>query len=210
MAYRETPRMRARKEATRQSILDTTHGMIASGGFGAASVARVAEASGVATGSVYRYFNSKGELFAEVFQRATEVEVNRVAEALDTTAPADQALKAALEVFAQRAIRAPTMAWALIAEPVDPLVEQARLRYRQAYAELFEQTLTRGMREGSFHPEQNPKLSSAATVGAIAEALIGPLSPATEGLEEPQAEQLTHDIVRFCLQSVRAPGGQQQ
>ncbi|XOZ32871.1 TetR/AcrR family transcriptional regulator [Halomonadaceae bacterium KBTZ08] len=208
MAYRETPRMRARKEATRQRILETTHEMIASGGFRATSVARVAEASGVATGSVYRYFNSKGDLFAEVFQRATEVEVNRVAEALDSTAPADQALKAALEVFARRAIRAPTMAWALIAEPVDPLVEEARLRYRQAYAELFEQTLVQGMREGRFHPEQNPKLSSAATVGAIAEALIGPLSPATEGLKESQAEQLIHDIVRFCLQSVRAPGGQ--
>ncbi|MFO7786682.1 MAG: TetR/AcrR family transcriptional regulator [Halospina sp.] len=210
MAYRETPRMRARKEATRQRILDITQQLVASGGFGAASVARVAEESGVAIGSVYRHFESKSDLFAEVFRRATEVEVNRVGEALNTSAPADKALAEALEVFARRAIRSPTMAWALIAEPVDPLVDEERLRYRQAYAELFEQTLIRGMREGCFRPEQNPKLSSAATVGAIAEALVGPLSPAADGLDRDNAEQLIHDVVRLCLQAVRAPGGQQQ
>ncbi len=66
------------------------------------------------------------------------------------------------------------------------------------------------MREGCFRPDQNPKLSSAATVGAIAEALVGPLSPAANGLGDDEAEQLIHDIVRFCLQAVRAPGGQQQ
>lgn len=210
MAYRETPRMRARKEATRQRILDTTHQLVAEGGFGAASVARVADQSGVAIGSVYRHFNSKSDLFADVFRRATEIEVSQVGEILDTTSPADEALARALEVFARRAIRAPTMAWALIAEPVDPLVDEERLRYRQAYAERFEQTLIRGMREGCLCPDQNSRLSSAATVGAIAEALVGPLSPATNGLEKADAEQLIHDIVRFCLQAVRAPGGPQQ
>jgi len=62
MAYRETPRMKARKEATRQRILDTTHALVAEGGFGLASVARVAENAGVAIGSVYRHFDSKSDL----------------------------------------------------------------------------------------------------------------------------------------------------
>ncbi|MEQ6885322.1 TetR/AcrR family transcriptional regulator [Salicola sp. Rm-C-2C1-2] len=207
MAYRETPRMRARKEATRQRILAQAHELVASGGFGAASVARVAEESGVAIGSVYRHFDSKSELFAEVFRRATEVEVHRVGEVLDATNPADQAMAEALEVFARRALRRPTMAWALIAEPVDPVVDEQRLRYRQAYAERFEKALIRGMREGCFRPDQNPKLSSAATVGAIAEALVGPLSPAADGLHQEHAEQLIHDIVQLCLQAVRTPGG---
>ena len=47
-------------------------------------------------------------------------------------------IAAALRTFAERALRAPTMAWALIAEPVDPTVDQARLDYRQRYARLFE------------------------------------------------------------------------
>lgn len=203
MAYRETPRMRARKEATRQRILDTTHALVAEGGFGFASVARVADRAGVAIGSVYRHFDSKSDLFAEVFRRATEQEVRKVGEALDTEAPADQALADALGVFARRAIRSPTMAWALIAEPVDPLVDEERLRYRQAYAELFQQNLARGIEAGCFRPDQDTRLCSAAIVGAIAEALVGPLSPAAGGLDDESADRLIEDIVRFCIQAVR-------
>lgn len=203
MAYRETPRMRARKEATRQRILETTHALVAEGGFGLASVARVAEKAGVAIGSVYRHFDSKSDLFAEVFRRATEQEVRKVAEALDTSAPADEALAESLHAFARRAIRSPTMAWALIAEPVDPLVDEERLRYRQAYAELFQQNLTRGIEEGCFRPDQDPQLCSAAIVGAIAESLVGPLSPAAGGLDNESADRLIEDIVRFCMQAVR-------
>jgi AcrR family transcriptional regulator len=203
MAYRETPRMKARKEATRQRILDTTHALVAEGGFGLASVARVAENAGVAIGSVYRHFDSKSDLFAEVFRRATEQEVQKVAEALDTSTPAEEALAESLAVFARRAIRSPTMAWALIAEPVDPLVDEERLRYRQAYAELFQQNLTRGIKEGRYRPDQNPQLCSAAIVGAIAEALVGPLSPAAGGLDSDSADRLIDDIVRFCTQAVR-------
>ncbi len=207
MAYRETPRMRARKAATRQRIVDATLQLVAEGGFGNASVARVAERAEVAIGSVYRHFESKSELFAEVFRNATEIEVNKVAETLNGEGPASERLTAALRVFAQRAIRGPTMAWALIAEPVDPQVDEERLRYRQAYAELFEKNLTRGIKTGVFAP-QNTRLSSAAIVGAIAESLVGPLSPAAEGLDGDAAQQLTEDIAHFCLRAVRPIEGE--
>lgn len=199
--------MRARKAATRQRILDATQQLVGEGGFGNASVARVAERAEVAIGSVYRHFESKSELFAEVFRNATELEVNKVAETLNTQGNADEKLAAALRVFARRAIKGPTMAWALIAEPVDPLVDEERLRYRQAYAELFEKTLASGMKTGVF-ARQNTRLSSAAIVGAIAESLVGPLSPAAEGLDGESAHQLTEDIAHFCLSAVRPSKGE--
>ncbi len=202
MAYRETPRMRARKAATRQTILESTQALVAEGGFGNAAVARVAERAEVAIGSVYRHFDSKSDLFAEVFRNATEIEVDRVGEALKSDGSADEILAESLHVFARRALRAPTMAWALIAEPVDPLVEAERLRYRQAYAELFEQALRRGMKEGVF-AVQNAQLSSAALVGAMAESLIGPLSPAAGNLTEDSANELIEASVRFCMNAVR-------
>ena len=199
--------MRARKAATRQRIVDATLQLVAEGGFGNASVARVAERAEVAIGSVYRHFESKSELFAEVFRNATELEVNKVAETLNIAGSASEQLTEALRVFARRAIKGPTMAWALIAEPVDPQVDEERLRYRQAYAELFEKTLARGIESGVFAP-QNTKLSSAAIVGAIAESLVGPLSPAAEGLNADTAHQLTEDIARFCLRAVRPVQGE--
>jgi len=206
MAYRETPRMRARKAATRERILNVTRTLVATGGFRSASVARVAGEAEVAIGSVYRHFDSKSELFAEVFRNATQLEVDKVAEALQTDGGYPEKLQHALEVFARRALRAPTMAWALIAEPVDPQVDVERLRYREAYATHFEKCLRDGMKNGEFAP-QNARLSSAAVVGAIAESLVGPLSPAADDLQEEDANQLIKDIVQFCLHAVQPTGG---
>ncbi|TVP54597.1 MAG: TetR/AcrR family transcriptional regulator [Halomonadaceae bacterium] len=206
MAYRETPRMRERKAATRQRILAVTHERVATGGFRNASVAGIAGDAGVAIGSVYRHFDGKSELFAELFRNATQREVQRVAEALEQPGSRQQALQEALRVFAQRALRAPNLAWALIAEPVDPLVDEERLRYREAYARHFQSALEQGIANGEFAP-QNPRLASAALVGAIAESLVGPLSPAAADLSQDAASQLIEDIVQFCLHAVQPLGG---
>ena len=64
----------------------------------------------------------------------------------------------------------------LIAEPVDPEVDEQRLRYREAYAALFVELLEEGRRSGAFQLSLVP-LAAACLVGAIAEALVGPLSP---------------------------------
>ena len=47
-------------------------------------------------------------------------------------APAAERLEHVLATFARRALRNPRLAWALIAEPVDPLVDAERLAYRCA------------------------------------------------------------------------------
>ena len=55
-------------------------------------------------------------------------------------------LEEVLATFAQRALRRPRLAWALIAEPVDPLVDAERLAYRERYSELTAQALQGGDR----------------------------------------------------------------
>ena len=45
-------------------------------------------------------------------------------------------LESVLATFASRALRRPRLAWALLAEPVDPLVDAERLVYRERYSEL--------------------------------------------------------------------------
>lgn len=209
MAYRETAKTRAKKQAVRQRLLEAAESIVATEGFRGAAVARVAERAEAATGTVYRHFESKGDLFSEVFRRATEREVSKVDEALHEPGSVVERLERALCVFAVRALRAPTMAWALIAEPVDPQVDQERLIYRETYARLFGETLDEGIRNGEL-PKQDSRLASAAMVGAIAEALIGPLSPvvAKAGDADRQAgdsnTELVSAIVRFCLQAVLA------
>lgn len=209
MAYRETEKMRLRKAEVRQRILNCACQRVAEGGFRNAQINQVAEIAGVATGTVYRHFESKAELFAEVFRIATQREVDKVGEALAGDGSAPERLERALRQFAERALHGPVMAWALIAEPVDPQVEGERLTYRRAYAEYFEQAIGEGIEEGSL-PAQDARLSATCLVGAIAESLVGPLSPTQQtpqrdrpdAFDDGRIEALVEPIVNFCLQGV--------
>ncbi|MAK91794.1 MAG: TetR family transcriptional regulator [Oleibacter sp.] len=178
MVYRETEHTRAKKSQTRERLLKAARDLVAESGFAAATAVAVASRSGVAAGSIYRHFPNKSELVAEVFRYATEHEVANV---LTASAPLsdDEAcakrLSRAVTVFARRALQGPKLAYALIAEPVDPRVEQERLKYRLAYAEIFEDLIDEGMQRGEF-ALQDASISAAALVGLLSEALVGPLS----------------------------------
>jgi AcrR family transcriptional regulator len=199
MPYRPTERTEARRAAARERIVAAARELIARGGYREAQVAAVAARAGVATGTVYRHFPSKAELFAEVFRQvsAGEVEAARAA-AERAPAGASARLAAAIEAFARRALRARRQAWALLAEPVDPAVEVERLRFRRAHAEHFAAIVAAGIAAGEL-PPQNAELAGAALVGALAEALVGPLSEMTPRTD-PDA--LVADLVAFCLRSV--------
>lgn len=209
MAYRETEKMRQRKAQARQKIIECTWECVAEGGFKSARITRIAGLAGVATGTIYRHFESREDLFAEIFRLATQREVDKVAEALSGEGNAVERLDHALRRFAERALKGPMKAWALIAEPVDPKVEEERLIYRKAYADLFEQAIRDGIAEGSI-PDQNARLSGTCLVGAISESLVGPLSPTQVAPTAPlapeatqqQRDELINTIVRFCLRGL--------
>src|SRR5690242_20839647 len=131
MPYRPTERTEARKAAARERILVAALDQVAWGGYASAGMNAVAQRAGVATGTVYRHFPSKADLFAEVFRRASQREVDALARAAaEAEGDAAARIDAAVETFARRALRARRLAWALIAEPVDPAVEAERLVFR--------------------------------------------------------------------------------
>jgi AcrR family transcriptional regulator len=198
VAYRATERTEAKRTATREHIVGAAHALIAHGGYREAGVAAVAARAGVATGTVYRHFPSKAELFAEVFRRASQHEVDAVAAGIATVEGRDARIAAGVETFARRALRGRRLAWALLAEPVDPAVEVERLAFRRAYAAVFAELLRDGVANGELAP-QNVELSAAALVGGLGEALVGPLSPVATDVD---ADALVADLVAFCLRSV--------
>ena len=141
MAYRPTDRTRARAAAARERIVSAALDQLAEGGYASASMAAVARRAGVATGSVYRHFPSKGDLFAEAFRRASQREVDVLVALGHRTMPVSERLAAWVHAFVHRALAEPVRAYALIAEPVDPAVEAERLTFRRAYADLFARAL---------------------------------------------------------------------
>ena len=197
MAYRETEHTLAKKADTRLRLLKAARRLVQQGGFVAASASAVAKESGVASGTIYRHFPNKSELVAEVFRYATEREVAAVAQACDCGETAADKLTAAVETFAQRALLGRTLAYALIAEPVDPRVEQERLRYRFAYAEIFEDVIALGIQRGEF-VAQNCQITAAALVGMLAESLVGPLKKE----HAHEHDDLIHSLTALVLRAV--------
>jgi AcrR family transcriptional regulator len=205
MPYRETPRTRARAAAARERIVAAAREQVGEGGYASASVQAVAKRAGVATGSVYRHFPSKAELFAEVFRQASQRELDVVTGVTaDAALPASERIAAAVEAFARRALAAPVMAYALLAEPVDPAVEAERLAFRRGYRDAFARALEQGVGAGELR-EQDVDTSAAAIVGALGEALVGPLSPASNGRAAARHhDALVAGVVQFCLNAIQA------
>jgi AcrR family transcriptional regulator len=196
MAYRPTEKTEARKAATRERIVSAALEQVAEGGYASAGVQSVAARAGVAVGTVYRYFPSKAGLFAEVFRRAAQRELDVVTEvAAHEGRPTRERVAAAAEAFCRRALAGPVLAYALIAEPVDPAVEAERLILRRGYRDAFAGALREGVEAGEIAPHDSEVLGAAIT-GALAEALVGPLA------DRQRSEALVASLVQFCLNAI--------
>jgi len=200
MAYRQTDKTRTRKEETRLRILAVAREAISEGGFGAVHMSLVAHAAGLATGTIYRYFPSKADLLADVFRLVTQREVDVMSEVAASNGSAPLRLAAAIETFARRAIQAPGLAYALIFEPVDPLVDAERLVFRRSYANIIGSLIDECIETGEF-PAQNTAVVANCIVGALAEALVGPLADNRIGKIDDR-ENAVHTIRTFCLNAV--------
>ena len=203
MAYRATANTESRKAQVHENILKAARALVSESGFRALSVQAVAERANIATGTIYRYFDSKATLCVALFERATSREIEQVTAASHIKGNAREKLEHALTIFAERAMQNPTLAYALIAEPVDPALDQARLDYRQAWANTFSTLIRHGIRQQEF-VAQPERLCAAAMVGVMAEALI---TPDSAQLSPSQRKKQIQHLVQFCMRAVTLPPG---
>jgi AcrR family transcriptional regulator len=186
--------------ATRERLLAAARELIEEGGYGSASVAAIADRAGVAAGTVYRHFASKAELFLEVFRVVCAGEERAMRAAADEAGPAAvDRLEAVLTTFARRALQNRRLAWALLAEPVDPLVDAERLAYRERYASLVAAELRAAIDAGEI-PPQDVAFTAAALVGGCGEALAGPLSSVGG------SDEVVNAIQTFVRRAIGAAG----
>src|SRR5699024_6082758 len=150
------------------------------------------------TGTVYSHFTGKARLVAELFEQVVSHEVAAVERAGEQPGSPPERVSAVLESFANRALKRPRQAYALLAEPVDAPVEEQRLVFRRAYRDVLARLIADGVRSGTL-PAQDAELTAAALVGATAEVLVGPLVTGTAA-DIPE-------LRRFALRSLGvAPG----
>jgi len=209
MAYRKTDDVEARLAHNRNRILAAARTLVSAGGWPQAQVSHVAAAAGLATGTVYRYFPSKADLFVEVLSTVSQREVDVMdAIANGAEAPA-QKLRAAVATFVERAMRNSRLAYALIAEPCDPEIDKARLVYRHAISKQIMRIVKDGQRTGQFRSDIDPSIAATVIVGGFMEGLIGPLSPlnadAGAQAKKEAVRGLAGHIANICCAAVAAP-----
>jgi len=188
-----------RNEPTRARLVRASREVLERGGYAGASVLAIARRAGVSAGALYRHFPSKAELIVEVLRTASEgelAEMNAAASEADTFMGR---LEAVVATYARRALRNRRLAWALVYEPVDPLVDAERLAYRRSYCRSMAALLRQGIAAGEL-PNENPDLMAAALVGVISETLVGPLSPI--GGDTASDAEIIASLLRICRRSV--------
>jgi AcrR family transcriptional regulator len=186
---------------TRDRLLYEARNILEEGGYAAASVQAIADRSGVAAGTLYRHFPSKADLFVELVREAAKRDIAAMKAAASSSGRSIERLEAIVATFARRALRKRRLARALVYEPVDRTVDAERLVYRREYCRRMAKLLRQGIAAGEI-PPQSVELSAAAVVGAIAESMVGPLSPiGAIGSDE----DLIATLVRFCRRSLGVP-----
>lgn len=204
IAHRSPPAKNAGHPKDR--ILAAARALVADGGWPDAQIALVAHRAGVATGSVYRHFDSKADLYAQVLAAVSEREVAVVAAIVDSGGDPRQRLVDAIFAFSLRAMRGRRLAYALIAEPCDAEIDAARLKYRAALADQIARLVAEGVRDGVFI-DVDPGLAASCVAGAFMEALVGPLAPEAKP-DSAAARRTAKSIAAVCARMLfaQAPG----
>ncbi|WP_338889952.1 TetR/AcrR family transcriptional regulator [Rhodococcus sovatensis] len=199
MPYRRTTAVQARLDAGRDKLFASAIDVLSEQGYRGLSIASVAAAAGVSAGSVYTHFESKSDLVVAIFREVCGREVRAVADACSSGDVA-QRVTSIVETFAGRAMKNRTMAYALLAEPVDPAVDAERLVFRRSFTAAIAGAIAAGVASGEI-PAQNVDLAAAGLVGAVGEVLVGPLRPDRAPGDDAD---VVPDLVAFALRSLGA------
>ncbi len=201
MPYRRTENVTRKLAARHSAIMAAARALAAEEGMAGVQIAAVAARADIAAGTVYRYFPSKIDLIAALVAAKSAAEIAALNVAADGAPGPLSALAAAIVTFAARSLANRRLAFAMIAEPVEPELEAARLGYRRALAGAFEIRIRSALERGHL-PAQDTAMAAAALVGALIEGLIGPLAPGP--IQDPVQNRA--QVQTLCLFGLRGLG----
>lgn len=138
----------------RQDLLDAAVRLIRSEGIEALTMDRVAEAAGVAKGTVYLYFESKRRLVERAVERLVEPLVSEVSEVLGSDLPADERLRRMAEANLRYFEENRHLFQAFVHGRFDTRTraEQVRAPHYRTILERTTQAVAAGVAAGRFRP----------------------------------------------------------
>jgi AcrR family transcriptional regulator len=200
--YRQTENVTRKLAARRQAILTAAFDVAAESGIAAVQIVPIAERAGIAAGTVYRYFSSKTDLVAALASALCEQELAALQAAARAAPGPLSALAAGIATFATRAMARRRLMFALLAEPADPELDQARATFRNALAAEFRILVTEASKDRHLR-DQDPALVAPALVAALIDGLVGPLAIPSENAAKARAH--VQQLTLFALRGLGLP-----
>ena len=157
---------------TRGRILDAAAAVFRRDGYAAISLADIAAAADLKTGSLYFHFRTKDELVGAMLRRGIDLTLEQVRDAVRRCGPgagADQRLRAAIEAH-MAALHTQGDYAAAVLRTIDQYPAEARATYlpeQRSYHRYWRDLLLDGQRSGSVHPGVDAGVLAALILGAM-------------------------------------------
>jgi AcrR family transcriptional regulator len=198
-----------KRDETRRRVLDAARDVFFEVGFADANLDEVAERAGVAKGTLYRYFESKADLYVAVLARNADLFVERMRATIDPTLSAEDQIRAT-GLFYFRHYDAHRdyfrIFWALenqrLLGDVDEKAVQHVITVWRQCLEILAGEIERGVKEGVFAPCDPWEVANLLWI--VGNGVIqSDLDPERARLRDRDLEQVFRDAVELLLRGLR-------
>ena len=198
------PSPKARRNGSRQAIVDAAAQLFLERGFGAVSMDELAEAAGVARRTLYNQFASKEEIFREMLQRISGQLEHAFPPGIETEGDVEDVLHAIAQVILElhknreylgflRMVVADSRQFPWIAEEFAAVMDPQTERLTRYLAHLTEMGIL---------DCRNPLLAAHQFMGALNEFSLWPWMMGRDSVPVP-AENVIEETVRMFLHHYR-------
>ena len=173
-----TPKTRERRpEQRRQDLLDAAARVFAEKGVGAATVAEICEAAGVAKGTFYLYFDSREHLLAALRELMVDEALERAVSYYERVGTEDiwSLVDGMTESMIELLYEQKDMLQAVTSEGLSRETAEVFAECDRKLNALVADGIRRGIEEGAFsvtNPDATAALLNNATEGAVVEAIL--------------------------------------
>jgi AcrR family transcriptional regulator len=204
---------RAKREESRRRILDAARSVFFEQGFEDANLDTVAHRAGIAKGTIYRYFESKAELYVAVLARNADLFVERMEHTVDPELDPEEQVRRIAHFYFKHYTENPEyfrIFWAvenqrLIGELPEGVLSAVTGVWERCLAILSRQ-IERGIREGVFR-EASP-WAMANIFWIMGNGILGTdVHPEQQKLRGMELEELYQQGVDLMIRGLRAAPG---
>jgi TetR/AcrR family fatty acid metabolism transcriptional regulator len=162
------------KADKRTRILEGALQVFARKGFFSARIADVADAAGVADGTIYLYFKNKDDLLISLFEDRMDWLIRRLCAELEQTSDLIEQIRRYMHMHLSLADVSPDLAAFITIELRQSsrfIREYANPKFSE-YLRILQSLLKRGQEEGALRADLDARLSARAIFGAMDELLL--------------------------------------